>query len=86
LSVCNHGWCAGEEVEYGQWLALQPAGGAVCVPCGTAFTHTTNARRHVRTAHMARQQACDNCGKWFKNERSLKSHWKSCTYPRVWCV
>jgi len=71
----------GEELDYSQYLDVSPLdGGAACLLCGNVFTHTTNARRHVRTAHMGKPQACNICGKMLKNERTFKLHMKS-THP-----
>jgi hypothetical protein len=75
---CNLATSAGDEPDYSQYLQLLGSGGAACLACGATFTHSTNARRHVRTAHQGTRQACHHCGKWFKNERTYKLHWKSC--------
>ena len=68
----------GDEIDYSHYLDVSPLdGGAACLLCGNVFTHTTNARRHVRTAHMGKPQDCKICGKLLKNERTFKLHMKS---------
>jgi uncharacterized C2H2 Zn-finger protein len=57
-------------------LTVEADGLVRCLVCGQPFTNNYNARRHVRTLHMAAGGVyrCALCDKLFEKVRSFDDH------------
>ena len=50
-----------------------------CRACGKSFGRIDNCKRHIKSAHLEVDQvACSKCGKYYKNQRSARDHYRVC--------
>ena len=50
-----------------------------CRACGKSFGRLDNCKRHIKSAHLEVDQvACSKCGKYYKNQRSAREHYRVC--------
>ena len=50
-----------------------------CRACGKSFGRLDNCKRHIKSAHLeADQVACLKCGKYYKNQRCVREHYRVC--------